>query len=211
MLAKLQPGISAFTRRELLAVIGVLCLLLVVLNAVINSKVRAQRINCAKNLQQLGLAFKTWALDRQDIFPMSLSTNQGGTKEYLEQGEVFRHFQVLSNELANPKVLICPADVRQPATNIGSGLSNSNLSYFIGLDATDTNPQMFLMGDRNLTNGPLPPNRILVFNTNYPASWTREMHRHQGNIGLADGSVQQFSRSRLNEALANSAQRLAMP
>ena len=105
---KVQCGISAFTRRELLAVIGMLCLLLVVLNAIVNSRARAQRINCTKNLQQLGLAFKTWALDRQDIFPMSLSTNQGGTKEYLEQGEVFRHFQVLSNELANPKCLFAP-------------------------------------------------------------------------------------------------------
>jgi prepilin-type processing-associated H-X9-DG protein len=30
------------------------------------------------------------------------------------------------------------------------------------------------------------------------------MHGKQGNVGLADGSVQQFSRSRFQEALRNS-------
>jgi prepilin-type processing-associated H-X9-DG protein len=29
------------------------------------------------------------------------------------------------------------------------------------------------------------------------------MHQRQGNVGLADGSVQAFSRSRLQEALRN--------
>ena len=91
------------------------------------------------------------------------------------------------------------------------GLSNSNLSYFIGLDAQDTNPQMFLIGDRNLTNGPLPPNRILTLNTNFPVGWTRELHRYRGNIGLADGSVQQFSGSALSTACQSSTNRLAFP
>jgi hypothetical protein len=108
-------------------------------------------------------------------------------------------------------VLICPADTRQPAANLSNALSNSNLSYFLGLDAADTNPQMFLMGDRNLTNGPLPSNRILLLNTNLPIGWTGEMHRFQGNIGLADGSVQQFSNGRLSEAAGSSPQRLAFP
>ena len=123
--------------------------------------------------------------------------------------EASRYYQMMSNSLANPKVLICPADVRKPARDIVSGLSNSNLSYFVGLDARDTNPQTFLSGDRNLTNGPLPPNRILVLNTNSPVGWTRDLHRYQGNIGLADGSVQQFSSFRLSAAPYNN--RLAIP
>ena len=126
-----------------------------------------------------------------------------------ESGEAFRYFQVISNEIATPNVLICPADTRQPAANIARGFSRSNLSYFLGLDARDTNPQMFLTGDRNLTNGPLPSNRILVLNKNCPVGWTAEMHHYQGNIGLADGSVQQFSGGRLSEALGTN--RLAMP
>ena len=123
------------------------------------------------------------------------------------------HFQAMSNLLADPKVLVCPSDIWLPAANLGSGLSNTNLSYFLGLDVQDTNPQMVLTGDRNLTNGPLPPDRILVLNTNFPLGWTREMHHYQGNIGLADGSVQQYSNSRLTEALRNASftNRLAMP
>jgi hypothetical protein len=110
-------------------------------------------------------------------------------------------------------VLICPTDTRRPATDLGPGFSNSNLSYFLSLDAADTAPQMFLTGDRNLTNGPLPPNHILVPNAKYPVGWTKDMHRYQGNIGLADGSVQQYSDSRLGEALlgAGTTNRLAIP
>jgi hypothetical protein len=40
-------------------------------------------------------------------------------------------------------------------------------------------------------------------NTNYPAGWTRGMHFPQGNIVLSDGSVQQFSITRLKTALSN--------
>ncbi|HLH54742.1 MAG TPA: hypothetical protein VKY92_14110 [Verrucomicrobiae bacterium] len=116
-------------------------------------------------------------------------------------------------ELAlNPKVLVCPADTRIPASG-SSHLSNSNVSYFVSLDASDTNPNMFLIGDRNLTNGPLPANHRLVANTNYGVGWSSELHRYQGNIGLADGSVQQFSRSRLAEAFygTQGTNRLAFP
>jgi prepilin-type processing-associated H-X9-DG protein len=46
--------------------------------------------------------------------------------------------------------------------------------------------------------------------TNFPTTstvsvgWMDNMHAKQGNVALADGSVQQFSRSRLQEALRNS-------
>jgi prepilin-type processing-associated H-X9-DG protein len=133
--------------------------------------------------------------------------------DYIETGEVFRHFQTMSNEFANPKVLICPSAVRVPAKDLFTGFSNTNISYFVGIDARDSNPQMFLSGDRNLTNGPLTSNRILVITPNSPAGWTHEMHSFQGNIGLADGSVQQYSTARLAEGLRNSeaTNRLAIP
>jgi hypothetical protein len=202
------------TRIELLSLLVVIGLLfvLILIPGMVMSKARSQRINCANNLRQMTLAFKTWALDREDTFPMNLGTNRGGTKEYVPEGPAFKHFQALSNEFANPRILICPSDTRRPALNI-TGLSNSNLSYFIGLDVQDTNPQMFLIGDRNLTNGPLPLNHILTLNTNFPAAWTRELHRYQGNVGLADGSVQQFSSNALNATIGGLAysNRLAFP
>jgi hypothetical protein len=174
---------------------------------------RSKRMNCTNNLKQLGLVFKGWALSNGGKFPMEVYGDQESPSvNPTNSADLFKCFQVLSNEVANSRVLICPADNRPPAVSIDSR-SNSNLSYFLGLDAKDTDPDMLLIGDRNLTNGPLPPNRVLVPNTNYPAGWTRDLHHYQGNIGLADGSVQQFSNARLREALLNSSytNRLAIP
>ncbi|HZR16639.1 MAG TPA: hypothetical protein VFE51_04870 [Verrucomicrobiae bacterium] len=197
---------TAFTRVELAAILAI-CFLIAAplfISASSRAKARSQRIDCARNLQALGLVFKTWALDHGDQFPMSFRN------KLTPAPPAFEFFQVLSNEIAKPNILICPADVRRPAQNLSDGFSNLNLSYFVGLDATDSNPQMFLFGDRNLSDGPLPATRILILNTNYPLGWTREMHFPQGNIGLADGSVQQFSTARLKKASVNGG-RLAMP
>ena len=72
---------------------------------------------------------------------------------------------------------------------------------------------MFLSGDRNLTNGLPVTNNVLYLATNRPTGWTRELHNCQGNVGLADGSVQQFSSSRLTDGVTNAgaANRLLMP
>lgn len=60
---------------------------------------------------------------------------------------------------------------------------------------------MLMAGDRNITNGTASKNGLLVLTTNQPAGWTMEMHRGNGNVGLADGSVQQLSNSRLRDAV----------
>ena len=89
-----------------------------------------------------------------------------------------------------------------------------NVSYFVGVDATDTNAAMFLSGDRNLTNSLGQNRRLVDFPTNQPAGWTTALHNRQGNIGLADGSVQQFSCARLQPALIETGvatNRLAFP
>jgi hypothetical protein len=128
----------------------------------------------------------------------------------ISAAEVFRWFGVMSNELSTPLILVCPADNRTPAKDFGPGFTNHNLSYFVGIDATDSNPQGFLAGDRNLTNGTPTVNGILTMSTNTPVGWTHTMHRFCGNIALADGSVQQLSNSRLQSAVAGT-NRLAMP
>jgi hypothetical protein len=121
----------------------------------------------------------------------------------------------MSNELNTPKVLVCPADTeRSAATNFGRDLINGRISYFVGVDATQTNPQSLLSGDRNLTNGVRVGNGFVVFTTNELAEWTEEIHRRQGNAGLADGSVQQLTTMRLRDQIAHSGlatNRLAMP
>jgi len=177
-----------------------------------NARIRSQSICCNCNLKQVGLAFKTWAIDHTNSFPMEISTNIGGTRECTATGEVFRHFQVMSNELSTPKVLICPRDSRRFASAFGTSFVNSNMSYFIGIDAKDTEPQAFLSGDRNITNGTRLRNGILELSTNYLSGWTHDLHNRSGNVGLADGSVQQLNTLRLREAVSwTGTNRLAIP
>jgi type II secretory pathway pseudopilin PulG len=185
----------------ILAVIAILAAML--LPALASSKQKAQRINCVNNLKQCGLAFRVWEGDQGDRYPMAVSTVQGGTKEFTTGADTFRHFQVMSNELSTPKILICPSDTRTAANNFVR-LKNQNVSYFVGLDAADEYPQQFLDGDRNI-NGPVEPeNGILKLVPGQAAAWTEAMHGNQGNVGLSDGSVQQLSNAGLTEALKNS-------
>ena len=200
---------------EVLMIVAVLILAAAILLPMLRpAEARVKRVNCINHLKQLGLFFNEWALDHNDQFPMQVSVADGGTKEIGATGGVLTHFLALSNHLT-AKVLICPRDLsRQPAPLFPSGLTETNISYFVNLDAVCTNPFAFLSGDRNLTNGTLPSSRILELKTNSAVGWTAEIHNQQGNVGLADGSVQACSRTRLREALKESGvatNRLAIP
>ena len=195
----------AFTFIEMLAVIAAIGLLAaLLLPAVAKGRQRAQRIRCVSFLKQVGLSARQWALSHRNAYPWSLSVDSGGTLEHISKGEVWPHFQVMSNELNTPYVLVCPSDTeRIRASDFRSNLSNTNLSYFVGVDSSDSMPQMVLAGDRNILGGSSLPGRILMVTTNDVVRWDNRMHKGQGNVALADGSVQGFSTSNLREALAN--------
>jgi len=122
----------------------------------------------------------------------------GGTLELAQAGHrlrsdlylSYRHFQAASNELVTPKLLVCPADTRVPATNFGT-LSNTNLSYFIGVNAEFARSTSVLAGDRNLTNDYAAPGSPLRLGLNYALRWTEELHRFKGNLLFSDGHVEQ--------------------
>ena len=193
-----------FTLVMLLVVVAVIAILAaMLLPALAGAHDRARRIQCVNNLKQCGLAFRIWEGDNGDKYPMDVPLAKGGTKECDTGADTFRHFQVMSNELSTPKILICPADTRTAANNF-TRLKNQNISYFVGLEANDMNPQMFLDGDRNITGGSEPQNGILKLVPGGPASWTAAIHNNQGNVGLADGSVQQCSNAALLNMLKNS-------
>ena len=205
----------AMTLLEIAVVLAVLAVLAVIfLPALLNpGPERALHIQCANNLKQVGLACRIWEGDHNDKYPPFVSATNGGSMEYITGTNVWRHFQVISNELWTPKVLICPDDDRKFATNF-TWFNNSNVSFFYGIDATETNSQMMLSGDRKITNGTPVKNGILELTTGKPSAWTSAIHKNVGNIALSDGSVQQVSITGLRAAVANTGvatNRLQMP
>lgn len=203
---------------ELFVVIAVIAVLAIMVypGGRIMDKERALRVQCVNNLQQIGLADRVWETEvgNGTNYPIGVSVTNGGSMEFIIGPNEWRHFQIISNELYTPKVLICPTDSQMPATNFAF-LRNSNISYFVGIDAVnETDPQRILSGDRNITNGTPIKNGILELTPNQPAGWTAEMHEKVGNLLLSDGSVSQVSRSGLQTAVANTGiatNRLQMP
>jgi prepilin-type N-terminal cleavage/methylation domain-containing protein/prepilin-type processing-associated H-X9-DG protein len=217
---KIRFATKGFTLIELIVVIGIVSLLaLVLIPGVMKARQKAHRIRCVSYLKQIGLSFRLWAGDHNDHYPMAWPTTNGGSLEV--SNEVWRTFQVLSNELATPFVLACLADSRQPATDFAL-VANSNISYFVGLDADKTLPQLLLAGDRHLSTGQPATNQVLTIQTNDTAAWVGNTHRGGGNVAFADGSVQQWSGAKLSEGVSEALQmnreantnatlRLAMP
>jgi hypothetical protein len=164
---------------------------------------KASRINCVSNLKQIGLAFRMWSNDHGNRFPMALpvSGTNGGTVDFNLTGEVWRHFQIISNEINTPKVFVCPDDGKRSRTGDWSVFTNnSHLSYFVGLDADETMPQTILSGDRNVISPTIKPVKgVLNFAANDRVEWTKAIHKQQGNVGLGDGSAAQLTQQALSK------------
>jgi len=200
----MNPSKRGFTLVALLVIIAMLAILAAMfLPALAAAKQKSKRINCVNNLKQCGLAFRIWEGDNGDKYPMDVSTSMGGSMEFSDGENTFRHFQVMSNELSTPKILICPADTRTVASDFRH-FRNASVSYFVGLDADESHPQRFLDGDRNLAADNGPEDGILKLVPGQRVSWTQTMHVNAGNVGLTDGSVQQFSNSGVRAALKDS-------
>ena len=208
---------NGFTLVALLVIIAVIAILAaMLLPALASAKRKAQRINCVNNLKQLGLAYRIWEGDNGDKLPMRVPAKKGGAMEPALRGNVAPIFQVMSNELSTPRILLCPADAdRFAAGTFAAGFDNSKVSYFAGVDAADDKPAMFLSGDDNFDiGGRTVKSGVLLLATNAPISWTAARHVNRGNIGLADGSVQTTGSSTVRHILVQTGvatNRLALP
>src|SRR5687767_5715258 len=133
----MKPGrtVRAFNVVELLVLIAILAALVVVIVPTIyRAKPRAKRITCINNVKQIGLGYRLFTVDHNWNFPMAVSTLEGGSLEFVETFDTYRHFLPLSKHLGNTRILTCPADVRSPARTFEE-LSNTNVSYFVALNA----------------------------------------------------------------------------
>ncbi|HWX20461.1 MAG TPA: type II secretion system protein [Candidatus Binatia bacterium] len=195
--------VAALTVPELLIVMGVLAILaLVLLPPLARSHRSPSHSRCLSNQKQISICFKVWANDNNDRYPMQVSTNEGGTLEFVAGGNAFVHFRVMSNELSTPKILLCPADTKRgPAISFDSDFNNSTLSYFVGLEAVPTNAAIFLSGDRSLSNGIGNTGGIMKLSAGQLVSWTKELHSDCGYVSFPDGSVIQLTTAALRKAL----------
>jgi len=159
------------------------------------------------------------------------ATPASGVGTGLNDHQTWHHFQILSNELASAKIVICPADRNRLNNEAIDFLQNGNdslssgtkgnraTSYFVGLEADETKPQAILAGDRSIAGdnptGPqtdeaalaiqgvrlLGPNNSSGARRRWSSAPENNIHDIAGNITLADGSVQQVSGQKLEDQL----------
>jgi len=193
----------AITQVDLLTAIAVLIVLASMFGWwLINVRDHDRRQDCIDNLKQINISLRIWE-GGNIAYPMIVSVTNGGAMELVATGNVAACFQVMSKELSTPKILVCPSDQeRIPATNFQNDFNNSHISYFINPDADESYPQEIMDGDDNLaTTGVAVKSGMLVLSPGASVSWTIARHAGCGNIGYADGSVAEISRSGLQSSL----------
>jgi len=212
--------IEAFTLIELLAVVVIIAVFaLMVFPGRPNVKQRAISTMCANHQKQITVGFSVWASDNEqsisrmalstnaigtttDVralkFPWQISTNLNGTMELISDARVVSQFLVLRDILKEPEVFICPSDKVKLAASDVYEMGNSNISYFVNVDAspaTNTTTTI-LSGDRHLQASGNPVKAGLFVYTNGMAmGWTRELHPtlESGNLSFPDGHVERVT------------------
>lgn len=141
--------------RLLVAVLlGAVCLLYLRWNMDrVRHGVVPHKVNCVNNLKQIGLAFRTWAIDNGGPYSFNVSANAGGTLELCARGSdgfdsnAAIHFQVMSNELSTPLLLACPRDKSRHAAADFHSLGPGNVTYRLrtGTNLSEAHPKEVLV------------------------------------------------------------------
>jgi len=192
---------------EVLCATGVLSMVATVTFIRCNLRAEADQARCIHNLKETSLAFRQFASDNGNQFPMQVPELFGGAHEAAGSGEIAGIYRALSGYSLQPQHAICPADQRTPADLIAT-LEPKNLSYFLNLDAQRERPRALLLGDRDLMAGSSTrASGVLLSGIQKPGfapetlRWSGDMHRKSGNIAFADGTVQRVPATALATVL----------
>jgi hypothetical protein len=208
-----KNSFCGFTLVELLLIAFLIAVLAVLLLPALSRAKTHSGLSCVNNLKEISLAFRIWEGDNGDVYPMAVSCTNGGAMELAATGNVAAVFGVMSNELSTPKILFCPADNdHSEATNFSEEITAKNISYFIGVNANEANPQMMLAGDDNFEIDGVPiKSGVLELKANQHIGWTKARHKFVGNVAITDGSVQQLSTKGLQDCSNLATNQLAIP
>jgi hypothetical protein len=171
------------------------------------------------NQKQIALGCLMWAWDHDGHFAWQISTSSAGTMESAARGYAAPNFQILSNYLMKPNMLVCPTDKSKTVASNFAYLDNQNASYFIGFDPGTNQPTSILTGDRHLENNgkPLKPG-LFVYSNGSVMNWTHELHgnvkRPIGCLSFTDGHAEVVVGERLTsifQSQGSATNRLAVP
>ena len=213
----------AFSRIELLALLVALIVLAGVALPLGSSQrtiaSRSEELVCQANLRHIGRAFQLWGSDHDDQKPFLLDPSDGGIRGFGPANNVWYQFAYISNELATPRVLVCPSDTN--TTRIAKSWANSpdggflnplyrnnSVSYFLSFHAFRDDPRALLAGDRNMqANGSgacsyAGLSFVLVYSVNQQtAIWSNSIHGLEGNILFNDATVATMSSTEVQNAI----------
>jgi prepilin-type processing-associated H-X9-DG protein len=210
---------GALTLIELLIVVAIVAVLLAMILPMRSGPRKSTRLTCMSNLRQIAIAFHMWAEDHEGRFPAQVSVEDNGTLEAIGTGSPAPHFQVLNKYIRNWSILVCPTD--KSRTSCGTNtvlLTDTNLSYFVSVDAALSTTNALLSGDRHLAAAGRPGKpKLLTLTSNTVVSWTSELHKQSqrpgGNIVFVDGHAEwrHTNLASLIQSQGLTTNRLAMP
>jgi hypothetical protein len=216
---------------ELMVIVGVIAVIAtVVLARMAQERDTARRISCIGNLYQIKTGFLLWRGDLDGANPFRFLANPTNALPGLSPfsannpAELWKLLQVAANDLSSQRILVCPSDVaRRPADSfltagVPGEFAHTNgrlnaLSYFLSIDADESNPQMVTAGDRYLTTDPETTrerNTRFLFGqqdlgsespTAKSVRWISSVHNGGGNASFMAGSSQRLTTEKLRQAL----------
>src|SRR6266545_8343797 len=91
---------SGLSLVELAVVLATAALVVgVVLPRIFRPRVFRCGVSCTSNLKQVGIAYRLYSGDHNDQFPFAVSNELGGSLSFVSSPQVFRHYEIMSNEL----------------------------------------------------------------------------------------------------------------